>query len=282
MSISDLTVSKSEIDIFADKINNYLKDLISNSNSLLNESILYSLIYTGGKRIRPFILSEFANFFKVPESVYMRVAAAIEIIHCYSLIHDDLPAIDNDDYRRGYLSNHKKFSESTAILSGDSLLTYAFEILSDNSFECDDKTKLSIVNLIAKLSGKNGMIAGQYIDINITNPTLDEVINIQKLKTGCLFSASVEGAVILGGKKELLNDLKIFAEKFGLAFQIYDDIQDYDHDNENKSINIISFLGFDSAKTMLNRLLDECHLILNKNNLNINQIKSIINQMYLI
>lgn len=193
----------------------------------LKESMLYSL-QAGGKRIRPILL--FASFEVFGKHIEKTVSTAIalEMIHTYSLIHDDLPAMDDDDYRRGQLTNHKKFDEATAILAGDALLTYSFELIATDPL-LSDTEKVEMVKQLAKASGPLGMVGGQILDLAAENRTvsLEEMEKIHELKTGELLKFAVYAGAYLGNAtEEQLTHLTEFAHYAGLIFQVQDDILD--------------------------------------------------------
>lgn len=191
------------------------------------DSMRYSL-FAGGKRLRPVLLLAAADAVGADGDKFLKVACGLEMIHTYSLIHDDLPAMDNDDYRRGKLTNHKVYGEGIAVLAGDSLLTYAFEtMLSQEGVE--PKTLLRVVKEIASAAGPEGMVGGQVIDMESEGKAvpLDMLQQMHRAKTGALFRAAVRTGAILGGASEKeIEALTVYAEKFGLAFQITDDILD--------------------------------------------------------
>lgn len=191
------------------------------------DSMRYSL-FAGGKRLRPVLLLAAAEACGAESDKFLKVACALEMIHTYSLIHDDLPAMDNDDYRRGKLTNHKVYGEGIAILAGDSLLTYAFEtMLSAEGIE--PSTLMRVVREIAEAAGPQGMVGGQVIDLESEGKqvSLDTLQAMHRAKTGALFRAAVRaGAILAGASEEELAALTTYAEKFGLAFQITDDILD--------------------------------------------------------
>jgi geranylgeranyl diphosphate synthase type II len=191
------------------------------------DSMRYSL-FAGGKRLRPVLLLAAADAVGADGNKFLNVACGLEMIHTYSLIHDDLPAMDNDDYRRGKLTNHKVYGEGIAVLAGDSLLTYAFEtMLSQEGVE--PKTLLKVVKEIASAAGPEGMVGGQVIDMESEGKavSLDTLQQMHRAKTGALFRAAVRAGAILGGASdEEVEALTVYAEKFGLAFQITDDILD--------------------------------------------------------
>lgn len=251
-----------------------IEDLLScngNDSPILN-SMRYSALSIG-KRIRPFLLIATANVFAIPTSKCLNIAVAIEFIHTYSLIHDDLPAMDNDDFRRGKPTNHKQFGEAMAILAGDALLTYAFELLSLPESHSDAHIRCELIKIIAKASGFLGMVGGQAIDILSKHNSLtsEEIINMHRLKTGELFMASAEcGAVIGRATNEERQAIRHYARDLGIAFQIQDDIIDYSgqsfgkvnldetrHVTNNKGkdqINIVDKIGLEQAKQHLQAL----------------------------
>ena len=254
---------------FAIELDGFLKDLLDkkiNIDNELKDSIIYSSIGSG-KRIRGYLSCEIANFFHADKSDALKLASAIELIHTYSLIHDDLPALDNDDYRRNKPSNHKQFSESTAILSGDALQSLAFEILSDKMEKIDTNKQLKLINHLSNNIGPNGMIGGQIIDINSKENQLsiDEVNIMHNLKTANLFSFSCRSGAIIGNANDKEVDaFENYGRNFGIAFQIIDDVLDKIGDPEN----IGKTLGKDEInqnKTYLNFYsIEECFEIAGK------------------
>jgi farnesyl diphosphate synthase len=177
-----------------------------------------------GKRLRPFLVIESAKLFNAPGA--LRVGAALECVHCYSLVHDDLPAMDDDDLRRGKPTTHKKFDEATAILAGDSLLTLAFEILADPKTHPDAGIRSELILELAKAAGMNGMAGGQMLDMEADASSLEQIIRIQGHKTGALFRFACEAGAILGRGDRA--PLRRYADNIGLAFQIADDLLDLD------------------------------------------------------
>jgi farnesyl diphosphate synthase len=192
------------------------------------EAMRYSALGSG-KRLRPFLTVESAKLFGVNPDAAMMTAAAIEFVHTYSLVHDDLPAMDNDDFRRGKPSCHKQFGEAAAILAGDALLTYAFEVLANPRVHPDANVRCELIRSVARASGVRGMVGGQMMDLDAEHQELnaDEVIRLQRLKTGELFAVSCEAGAILGKAAEPLRArLQRYAHDMGLAFQITDDLLD--------------------------------------------------------
>lgn len=222
-----------------------------------------------GKRLRPFLVVESAALFGVPRAQALRAGAALECVHCYSLVHDDLPAMDDDDLRRGKPTAHKAFDEATAILAGDALLTYAFEILSDEATHPDPNVRLKLVSGLSKAAGVAGMVGGQMLDIEAETrigSTLSDIVLIQSLKTGALFRYACEAGAILGQADPA--PLRAYAEKIGLAFQIADDILDVEStpealgkatqkDKGMGKATFVDLLGMAEAKRRAAELVEE-------------------------
>ncbi|MDA5194029.1 polyprenyl synthetase family protein [Govanella unica] len=187
----------------------------------------------GGKRIRPFLVVASADLFGVARTCSLRVAAAIEMVHSYSLIHDDLPCMDDDDLRRGQPTVHRKYDEATAVLAGDALLTFGFEVLSGEETHADPRVRLDLVSGLAMAVGSNGMVGGQMIDLQASGLNLDVqgITRLQHMKTGALLSYSAEAGAILGrAAQDKRLALKGYAQNLGLAFQIADDLLDIEGD----------------------------------------------------
>ncbi len=216
----------------------------------------------GGKRLRPYLVIETGRMFGVDERCLLRVAVALECLHCYSLVHDDLPAMDNDDLRRGRPTVHREYTEAIAILAGDALLTLAFEILADPQTHTDPHIRATLVSSLAKASGAKGMVGGQMMDMysNILENDIAAVTRMQRLKTGGLFHFAVEAGGLMGhASPEAMNALFGFAHDFGLAFQITDDILDVtgtkevtgkavSKDDESGKTTFVTLLGLENAK----------------------------------
>ncbi|EJJ24496.1 polyprenyl synthetase family protein [Rhizobium sp. CF142] len=195
----------------------------------LLRSAMHYAVLNGGKRLRPFLVVESAALLGGNRQAALRVGAALECIHCYSLVHDDLPAMDDDDLRRGKPTAHIKFDEATAILAGDSLLTYAFDIIAAPETDLPDRSKTELVLAIARAAGLGGMAGGQALDLAAEKQAPDEagIIRLQAMKTGALIRFACEaGAIIAGASAEDRQRLRRFGEKIGLAFQLADDILD--------------------------------------------------------
>lgn len=234
------------------------------------EAMRYSAL-SGGKRLRPFLTVECAGLFGVSAEAAMNTAAAIEFIHTYSLVHDDLPAMDDDDFRRGKPSAHKQFGEAAAILAGDALLTYAFEVLANRLVHPDASVRCELIRTIAKAAGYAGMVGGQMMDLDAEEKELDadEIIRLQRLKTGEMFAVSCESGAILGKAPEnLRNSLRRYAHDMGLAFQITDDLLDVEGTREEtgKSVRkdanagkatLVSVLGTERAREQASILSEQ-------------------------
>ncbi len=227
----------------------------------------------GGKRLRPFLTLETAALFDVAPEAAMRAACALEMVHCYSLVHDDLPAMDDDDLRRGRPTVHKAYDEATAILAGDSLLTYAFDILSDPATHDDPALRCQLVRHLALASGLGGMAGGQALDLEAERSdkplTMDEVLEMQAMKTGALLQQAVEAGALLGlASPAQMRRLSRFGALIGAAFQIADDLLDARSDaatlgkragkdaGRNKA-TVVSMLGVDAAGQRCDSLVDE-------------------------
>jgi farnesyl diphosphate synthase len=188
----------------------------------------------GGKRVRAFLVLQSGRLFGVDRRALSRVAAAAECVHAYSLVHDDLPAMDNDDLRRGKPTTHKKFDEATAILAGDALLTHAFALLASVETHADPYVRAELVARLAQAAGWNGMVGGQMIDIATQGDDVSDIGHItrlQRLKTGALFSFACESGAIMGkASAQMHRALTNYAQDLGLAFQITDDLLDVEGD----------------------------------------------------
>ncbi|SFL83113.1 geranylgeranyl diphosphate synthase, type II [Gracilibacillus orientalis] len=248
-------------------LTSYIKELTIPDR--LKESVLYS-IEAGGKRLRPLLMKlTCTGLGGDPEKVYP-AAVALEMIHTYSLIHDDLPAMDDDTYRRGQLTNHKKYDEATAILAGDGLLTNSFHVITTSNLYTDQE-KVNIVTKLSKASGLEGMVAGQYLDMEAENQTItiSNLERIHHLKTGRLISfAVVIGGFLAGASLGTMEILKKYGDYLGIIFQIQDDILDIEGDQaiigkrvgsdiDNEKNTYPSILGLDGAKRYKAKYVNE-------------------------
>jgi len=225
----------------------------------------------GGKRMRPFLAMQCAKLFNVDPQRARRVAAAVELVHCYSLIHDDLPAMDNSDLRRSKPSTHKQFDEATAILSGDALLAMAFEVLSSPDTHEDPRVRCELVSLLAQSAGGHGLCGGQMLDLLGEKAEFDlgTISRMQRMKTGKLISFACEAGAVLGKagepqRKALVN----YANDLGLAFQVTDDILDVEgnvtqlgkpvkKDEKAGKATFVSTMGKDQAKSRAEMLVQQ-------------------------
>jgi farnesyl diphosphate synthase len=254
----------------ARQVERTLDEVLPNPQGLharIPEAMRYA-VFAGGKRLRPFLTLASAGLFKVPQSRALRVAAAIEALHTYSLVHDDLPCMDDDDLRRGRPTTHRQFDEATAVLAGDGLLTLAFGILADPKTHPSGEVRAQLVAKLARAGGADGMIGGQMIDILAPERRYGqaEVILLQALKTGALFEFACESGVILAeAGEDDRRRLKDFARGFGLAFQIADDLIDVlgtaeeagkavGKDQEQGKATLVSLLGVEAARVEAERL----------------------------
>ena len=253
-----------------------LKFLSKQKKTDLIKPMKYGLL-PGGKKIRTKLIVDVGKIFQIKYNNLIQVGAAVECIHAYSLIHDDLPCMDNDLLRRGKLSTHKKFGESTAILAGNSLLTIAFEILSQKTFHVDDKSKINLIKLISECSGHTGIAGGQYSDLNFEGKKipLSKVVEMQIKKTGKLFSFCCMAPLIIGKKNKYLKNFDMIGADIGLLFQIADDLIDYSgsskeagkktrKDLKKGKATLISLLGHQNTIKYGNRLKYKIFKKLNK------------------
>ncbi|NLP29116.1 MAG: polyprenyl synthetase family protein [Clostridia bacterium] len=273
-------------------ISQWLKDYYidkNNYNSLIYEAMTYSLS-VGGKRIRPILLMLTYGLYKENHKDVIEMAAAIEMIHTYSLIHDDLPSMDNDDLRRGKPTCHKVYGEGIAILAGDALLNEAASILVKYAVKNGERA-LRAADIILEASGPEGMIGGQIVDILSENKKIDfdQLNYIHKNKTGALIKAAIQAGAIMGGADE--NEVEVltnYGEKLGLAFQVKDDILDVigeanvlgkriNSDLENNKTTYVTEYGLEKCKKICSDLTSECISLLDKLNLNTVELKKLTN-----
>lgn len=260
----------------AHKVNRELDRLLPMTEGLearVHEAMRYASL-EGGKRLRPFLVMNTARLFNVAESAALRVAAAVEMVHCYSLVHDDLPAMDDDDLRRGRPTAHKHYDEATAILAGDGLLTRAFEVLAQPRTHSDPAVRCELVRELASAAGAYGMVGGQMMDLAAAGEDLDvaAITRLQHMKTGRLFSFSCEAGAILGKAAAPLRlALRAYAHDLGLAFQIADDLLDVEgreeetgkavgKDAEAGKATFVSLLGAERARAQAHMLAEQASL----------------------
>lgn len=269
----DMVVFETELAKRKLRIDRYLELYLNQDAPELIHQAMYYAVMNGGKRLRPIMVLEAANIAgEQPEKV-ARAACAIEMIHCYSLVHDDLPAMDNDDFRRGKPTCHKVYGEANAILTGDALLTAGFELLAANAEVdgIDARDTLKVIREVADAAGSCGMIGGQVLDLaGEANLSADALSNLHRLKTGELFKAALRSGAILGQMEDQgLEALTQYAYNFGLAFQITDDILDVSgdeavlgkpvgSDERNTRTTYTSLYGLMGAQERARACIDAC------------------------
>lgn len=264
------TVLQDALNSTSQAIEKFLDPLISVPNGPEGRVVqaMRHALFAGGKRVRPFLVFASATLFGVNQYHARRVAAAVECVHTYSLIHDDLPAMDDDDLRRGKPTVHKKFDEATAILAGDALLTLAFEMLADVDTHPDAGVRLNLITALSQAAGYKGMVGGQMMDMSAENlpKNQNSIYRLQQMKTGALISFSVEAGAILGqASNRDFQHLAAFARDLGLAFQIADDILDVESseqeagkavgkDSEAGKATLVSLMGVERARQQADML----------------------------
>lgn len=247
-----------------EELDRVIPEIEDTDESRLFEAMRYS-IFAGGKRLRPVLIMATNDLLRGKRPRALRVAAAMEMLHTYSLIHDDLPCMDDDDLRRGQPTCHVKFDEATAVLAGDALLTEVFEVLADRSTHPDSSVRCELIRLFSSSAGGRGMVGGQMIDILAENMNMEDMdqgalARLQRKKTGALFSACCESAVILNGaSREEHHRLASYARNVGLAFQMVDDVLDEvgneaemgkrtKSDSKHNKATFASLLGVEGAR----------------------------------
>ncbi len=277
---------KSRLKKNAKKIDKFLlKFLKRQKQSLLMKPMKYGII-SGGKKVRSTIIFDTSKLFNIPETKVINICAAVECIHSYSLIHDDLPCMDNDSMRRGKPSTHKKFGEATAILAGNSLLTLAFEIIADekNNLSTDQKNK--IIGLLSNCAGHTGIAGGQELDLKFENKKkkLIQIIDMQRKKTGKLFNFCLQSvATIANRNKKEISTFGKLGEEIGLLFQLADDFLDIKgskelvgkpikKDKKKGKSTLINLMGYENALSYADKLEKKILLNLKKHGKNANNI----------
>ena len=251
------------LDSNAKKTDIFLKKYLNQqSNSSLISPMKYGSL-SGGKKIRSSIIIGAGKLFNIKASKLLNICAAVECIHSYSLIHDDLPCMDNDRMRRGKLATHVKFGESTAILAGNSLLTLAFEMIVDKNYKIEHKSKAELVKALALCSGHTGIAGGQYLDLNFEKKKkkFSDILDMQRKKTGKLFNFCCFGAGVIAKKNiKELKSLSKLGEDIGLLFQLADDVIDFKgskklagkltkKDQKKGKSTVISLTGYEKANS---------------------------------
>ena len=262
----------------ANDTNSFLKRFIKNQKKTKLVSVMNYGLFPGGKKIRSKIIIDIGYLFKIDYKTLIIVGAAVECIHAYSLIHDDLPCMDNDDLRRGKPSTHIKFGEATAVLAGNSLLTMAFEILTSESLKISENKKVNLIKKLSKCSGHLGIAGGQYLDLSFEKKKIskNKIIDMEIKKTGKLFSFCCMVPAIIKDKN--MKEIKFFEKigaKIGLLFQIADDLIDYKSttkkagkktgkDKKKGKATLISLLGYKNAIKYSNKIKSDIISDLNK------------------
>jgi len=260
---------------FIDQFNHYLNHVLDDvSESFVKDAMQYALS-SEGKRLRPYLVYCLSKS-QIDDEILLKVCTTLEMIHTYSLVHDDLPSMDNDDYRRGRLTTHKVFDEATAILAGDALLTHSFSILSN--LDLDPYDKVELIQILADSSGANGMILGQAQDMindSSSDFSIEELYKLYTNKTGKLFSAALKMGNVLANKPVKQSDLEKIGYKLGIVFQVQDDYlestssfevlgKSIESDISNHKNTVVIKLGLDKSKELINKLYDELnHDIMN-------------------
>ena len=279
-------MTKSFLDNNAKKTDIFLKKYLNRQN---NSGLMAPMKYgslSGGKKIRSSIIIGAGKIFNIKSSKLLNICAAVECIHSYSLIHDDLPCMDNDRMRRGKLATHMKFGESTAILAGNSLLTLAFEMIVDKNYKIESKSKIELIKALALCSGHTGIAGGQYLDLNFEKKKKNflDILNMQKKKTGKLFNFCCFAAGIIAKKKiKKLKFLSKLGEDIGLLFQLADDAIDFKgskkiagkltkKDQKKGKSTLISLIGYEKANSFALQLKKNILSKLKKHGKNANDL----------
>ena len=280
-----------KIEKIASDTNYFLKNFINKqSRTNLIIPMRYS-IFPGGKKIRSKILVDCGRIFNVDYKILIRVGAAVECIHAYSLVHDDLPCMDNDNIRRGKPSTHIKYGESTAVLAGNSLLTLAFEILSDPNFKISEKIKVKLIEKLSKFAGHEGIAGGQFLDLSFEKRKIPKsrIIEMQIKKTGKLFSfCTMVPSIIKNKNTKIVNKFDKIGSDIGLLFQIKDDLIDYSgstkkvgkktkKDLKKGKATLISLLGYKNTIKYASKLKLNIFKRLNKFGNETQELKRTIN-----
>ena len=280
-----------ELTKIAKDTNSFLKTFVkSQKKTELIIPMSYGL-FSGGKKIRSKILKDIGHIFNVDYKTLIIIGSAVECIHAYSLIHDDLPCMDNDDMRRGKLSTHKKFGESTAVLAGNSLLTLAYEILSNKKLKIKDQTKLKLIKKISECSGHQGIAGGQFLDLNFEHKKVSKkrIVEMEIKKTGKLFSFCCMAPLII--KDRSAKEISMFeniGSEIGLLFQVADDLIDHKglsssagkktkKDHKKGKATLISLLGYENTIKYGEEIKTKILKKINKYGLKTNEIRKTLN-----
>lgn len=272
MAYDLVTTVEKELSKVANLVRDYIDSLTQTENHHDIVSLLDPMRYSAlssGKMVRAYLVYHFCKILNVSYVAFLRIAAAVELVHCYSLIHDDLPAMDNDNIRRGKKSSHTEYDEATAILAGDALHSLAFQVITSHSISDNPHNIIKLTSDLARAIGYNGMAGGQYLDILGEDDTIDKIIHLQTLKTGKLIEYScLAPAIISNPKKNIRIAISGFAHDIGLAYQIRDDLLDIrgnvdmvgkklNKDNANGKNNLVSFIGAERATQQIEILIEQ-------------------------
>jgi len=268
------TLLKSHANLVESKLESVFSSAAMENEVIRPERLMQAMRHSaldGGKRLRPFLVMETAALFKIKPAQSVMAGIALECIHCYSLVHDDLPAMDDDELRRGRPTTHIAYDEATAILAGDALLTLAFDILAREETHENASIRIELVKLFSRYAGLGGMVGGQMLDLEAETKTLDasEITLLQSMKTGALLKGACEAGAVLGGASETeRNALIQFGNQIGKAFQLADDILDVTSDAETMGKatgkdadkgkgTLVDLYGLDESQKLLNVYLEE-------------------------
>ena len=282
---------QNKLDKIANDTNLFLKTFIKKQKKTELISAMNYGLFPGGKKIRSKILLDMGSLFKIDYKILIIIGAAVECIHAYSLIHDDLPCMDDDNLRRGKPSTHIKFGESTAVLAGNSLLTMAFEILTSNDLKVNENTKIKLINKLSKCSGHLGIAGGQYLDLSFEKKKIskNKIIDMEIKKTGKLFSfCCMAPAIIKKKKSKEISFFENIGANIGLLFQIADDLIDFKgtskiagkktgKDKKKGKATLISLLNYENAIKYTNKIKYNIIQDLKKYGSKSNNIKETLN-----
>ncbi len=277
---------KKKLNNNAKKIDKFLISFLKKQKKTLLVAPMKYGVLSGGKKIRSTVIFETGKLFNLKKKKLINICAAVECIHSYSLIHDDLPCMDNDSFRRGKLSTHKKFGEATAVLAGNSLLTLAFEIISDKKNLLSLKQKNELIKLLANFSGHTGIAGGQELDLKYENKkkSFNQIIDMQRKKTGKLFNFCTTSVAIIANKNEKeKKSLGLLGEDIGLLFQLADDFLDVQgtkktvgksikKDHKKGKSTLINLIGYQKAYNYADKIKRKILLKLRKHGKNANNL----------
>ena len=277
---------KKKLNKNAKKIDKFLIGFLKKQKKTLLVAPMKYGVLSGGKKIRSTVIFETGKLFNLKKKKLINICAAVECIHSYSLIHDDLPCMDNDSFRRGKLSTHKKFGEATAVLAGNSLLTLAFEIISDKKNLLSLKQKNELIKLLANFSGHTGIAGGQELDLKYENKkkSFNQIIDMQRKKTGKLFNFCTTSVAIIANKNEKeKKSLGLLGEDIGLLFQLADDFLDVQgtkktvgksikKDHKKGKSTLINLIGYQKAYNYADKIKRKILLKLRKHGKNANNL----------